>query len=771
MYPERGTFSGMIALLAGVSLGFTQATWTITPERCLNWNGQPYIPFGLRIQGTAEEVRAAKATGFTDVLVELPSDGTGWGPAIQALEENGMKYMVTLSSMAPTMRGIAVEPESYRIPGITQPKVIDFKIPGATRAWVVVAAQRDSNIESEKQVNLRDGNFHETVGSATELESVMLLYPEFQRLAFPDFWDQLDQHRDGLIRALKNNPFGPGMRGFINPLGTVLRFMETQPQIVPTSPVFHLELEAYLRKKYTQPETAMRAWSVGAPDFDSFQVMSRLVPLWSKTRGVPSIWDPATGKTYASNQRQSQIWADIREVIQSGVQRRYGRLVRILQDATKAPVIETFRGWDGPYSSVLNGFGVVHGPGSLTQQLDQSAQAVGMAASMPKPMLMVAPELKVSGGAPESQVTSLVQGLVSMGVRGFYINSTDQAVLSAFKAEGSRQMASGLSGWSINPIFYPAEAANPAAPMTLPGGRWWLPRRGGGSRIDLGPSFTCYQLAGGEYLLWRNDGTAKTRIKATKGQTISIRPIQGGETPVKAGRGFVEFVLGSTPVVVSGTTGGLVPMDALDSTLGDLARCFAAWGNKIPNADQEAMSLKDQNAALERSPGAAMKELRTMLMRITKAMGPVIWAEAESTQEHSMSENAPFEGASGGRVLSVRSRIPTQVAPLRAKFSLRARQSGSHEIWLAARLPVGSREALSVLVGDRVLRIESEPVSPYGEGFAWYRLGDVALTSEASALEIFLDSRQSLDLDLDVLVASPLPFRPDGLRLNPTFPN
>ncbi len=745
--------------------------WSINANHTLFWEGKPYLPFGLRIQGSKAEIARAKADGFSDVIVDLPVNSAQWTAAISALEAANMRYIIALDSMAPSVQGVVVEPQNYRIPNITDDRVVDLKIPGANSVWVVVAAQRDGNVSSEHLVNLSDGNLREKVATGSSLESVMLLYPSFNRLGFTDYWERLDAHRDELFRTLQLAKPGPGCRGILNPMGATVKFLTPESNVVPTSDLFRLELESFLRKKYTSVTTAQRAWSLSAPDFDDFRTMSQMVPLWSKTRGIGELWDTKSNKTYLISMRQSQCWRDIQEVIGQAAANRISRFVKSIETETGLPVLQECPDWDSPATRPNHPFSGIAARGNSQDSqkfVDSISPAVASGLQSARQTWLLASQATVPADAAAANIDRAISDMTSLGLRGIFLDLDDSAARKALSTAKSKfEGDGGLANWTVRPLMYPVDIANPAAPMTLPGGYWWLPTRSDGERVDLGTGYGCYRYAGAGqsyYALWSNRGQSRVRLRVNDVKTATFSSTDGSDIQPKIVKNLVEITLGTSPVLVTGVDQAPVPDDALQEALGSLAACFAAWANRIPNADQEALELKDMSESATKSPGTAMAAIRRQLYRVCAATGDFLWFEAENCPDHTMSEAAEVTGASNGRVLRVATNISSIVSPLKATYSFSARVDQPHTIWLAAAISPEQRNAVSIRIGDNLFGLENAPVSFYGRGFAWYKVGETNLVRGESKLELFVDSRTGARMDFDAILVTPREFRPDGVR-------
>ncbi|MBL8087950.1 MAG: hypothetical protein JNM85_07775 [Chthonomonas sp.] len=759
----------MSVSLIGALVACTQAllapSWSVNPSRTMLWGGAPYIPVGVRIPGSPDAILRAHDAGLRDVIVEMPADGSSWVDTIKLLEANEMRYFVAISNKAANANVIAVEPEGYRIPGITGERILNLRIAGASRALMAVITQRDAAIQELRPVTLQSGSLRERVDTRSTLEHVVLLYPELENQGMLDYWEGWDRHRDQLLRTIQANPTPPGLRGLVNPIGSVTEFPGPDTRLIPTSRMFRLEFEAYLRAKYTSVLTASRAWALRAVDIDQFQDLARLVPLWTDARGVPKMWDAGTDKIYDADYKRSTFWRDFRAALSDTATNRYERLVQSIQSVWNVPVVQEWTGWNAPYASsttAVSGLGFVGDAQSRTELIDGAAEVVSVATSRGKAMLSIATDL-----SDTTDVNRIVNDLKNLGVRGFYFRSSDpEAMKTIAAAQTALNADRSLSQWSIAPVYFPAACQNPATSGLLAGGRYWVPALGEGERVDYGPNFGCYRYVGygrSYYALWRTDQMKRTKIRMADAKTATFVSSDGNDVGAKAFKGGIEITLGSSPVLISGLNEPPAPEEVLGETTNAMGAFFATAGNSIPDADQEALLLKDLLRDYETRPGAALVEMRRMLRRVQVSMSKYVWIEAESSRNHTFGDVFPLKGASRDNVLRLRTRIPSDVAPLRANFTFRPRQLGQHEFWLAARIPAGLRDRVSVQLGDLVFKLDAPPVSLYSGGFGWYKLGTANLADGEAEIAVFVDSDDGASMELDALMISPMTFRPDGI--------
>lgn len=743
------------------------AEWRIDPGHTLIWGGTAYTPFGARIAGTVAEVERVANLGVRDVMVELPADGTGWTEVLRTLEARQMRYLVAVNSLAPLCRGVVVEPESYRVPGISAKRTIDARLPGADRALLVLASQRDGTVTETQVVTVREGFFSATVDPGNDLPHVLLVYPLQADLRTPDLWEGFDRHRDQLLLTLRRHPAGPGLRGVVNPMGRLLRFPSSDTRVVPVGTAFRLELEAYLRQRYPSVATAARSWGIPAPDFDSFRAMARLVPLWSETRGVTQFWDPENGRLFNAENRRGTAWTDLQEVLGRASSRRYARLVESIQQSWNVPVLQEWQGWAGPYANPTVGLnGLTLGvPGSTPAQVaEQAGPAVATALRRRQPLWVIADSL---GSSEPDRWPEQVTDTAALGVRGWFTRNTT-ATSAQWQAAQSAVPAPSRLADRLPVVSYPESARNPVQTMNL-GGFWLLPSPDPGNRIDYGDAFSGYRISDGvrtQTVLWSTQGPKKTVLRLLEPNRATVTRLDGSAVPeLRVTRKGLQLTLTNEPIVVLAGDDIPVPEEAFVEVGDRLRAMLTVAERRLPTGGEEWVIFRDRVSQFEQSPGEAFLSLRQQFRRLSLALGSLIWIEAEATRDHTWSEVEQDSGTSQAAILRLASRLDVPGAVFQATYRLRPRQSGSHTVWVSASLADPSlRPRLRVRVGDQSVGAEADPVGFYGNGYAWYRLGDVELRNldETLTLEV-LGGGPGVEVKVDAIVLTPDPWRPDGV--------
>lgn len=703
-------------------------------------------------------------------MVELPANGMGWREAIATLELHGMRYVIAVDSLAPVCRGYAIEPQSYRIAGITQRRKLELTLPGVRSALVVMAHRRDRSVTSSRRVLLAEGRLSLDVDSRSGLEEVLLLYPETHSIASLDSWEAMDEHRDAILRCLKTHPPGPGLRGILNPLGNMIH-QSADRQFVPNSPRFQAEFAAALEQQYRNVESVKRSWSMAANDLESFADLARLVPLWSGTRGVEMLWDPRTDQLHPVESRRSSIWSDIRALMAQAESKRFLRLVGAMRKVCDVPVVQDWVGWLPAYEQsapALDGLAARTVGANFVSLAESGGRAASSLLRWSKPGWLIASRIEFQAQEGMGLIPGVSQDLAALGMRGFFFATEDIATRSQIAQEANKRADDpGLAASSPVPLFFPENALNPAHIQPLPGGRWWLPTPEAGNRLDLGTQFTGYRRqtgAGDVYVLWSNSGVRRVRIRVLDPKRLQFQSADGSDPDPSLGRGRLEVTIGPTPLVITGTDEIPIPQPAVD----EAGLRFAQLGKEAErfrmDFTEEDFAFRDAFSSFDRNPGGSYGGMMQALHRLNARLARYMWIEGEHFRETSFSEPLAVVGCSAGGVLSLRATLAGAGDDYVAEYAFASRSSEELEVWIAARIPREYRKDVHLVVGSQILRIASEPVSLYGQGFGWYKLGLTRLGGPQSTVQLRVAPQVGAELAVDALLFYPGRFEPKGIR-------
>lgn len=764
--------TSLACLLALAHSPVGSATWSVNPNNALLWGGTPYMPIGVRVEGDVASLKAALDAGIEDLIVELPVSGAGWDEALALLNASGARWFLAVSSAAPAALGTVVEPQGFRM-DIEGKVEIDAKFQAAEQTLALVADKRTSTIRSYKAYETPGGVFRETLDSQVLTPHVVLFYPVVRDLQTPDFWEGFDGHRDALLQSLKTHELGAGFRGIIDPMGSVAKFPTPDIMFVPRSPIFAVEMEQFLKEKYGAIETCIRAWSIGAHDITNWDQLARLVPLWSDTKGVPSLWDPLRDRIYPSDRDRATTWTDIRAVLRSTAVRRYSRLVQAVRQVVDVPVIQTWGGWTGPYDNSqtgVAGVGVAFQADSISDVIESASRPASTVLSSGQGQVLMVTGLEIAKDA-RLDIENAYLDLKGMGARGWFFRTADPEKLATIAQMSKRHRGdTGDAGWKPKALFYPESARNPAMPVKLFGGTWMLPSPAAGNRLELGSTLRGYYYGGAPRpytVIWAVGQPVETKLFMGDPKAVKVEALDGSEVRIRVRKDSIELTLTETPLIFSGIQDIPVPEISYEENVLLLSALFANFSLLVdPGGDQEFVFAQN-TSAFKRNPIGGYTALMRQFNTLAPRAAPYMWIEAEKTPESNFGEPRFVPGASNGDCLVLESKLSTSKGYY-ARFPLRPRQVADHEFWIAADIPPALRSAVSLNVGGTVLKITERPISYYGLGLAWYKLGSAKMSAQTE-VRLEVSREVSAPIKVDVLVASPVPFRPDGARLPTDF--
>lgn len=743
------------------------ASWTINSNHTLVWAGEAYLPIGIRVSSEAEIETAAKA-GLRDLVIQVPMGGSRLTDLARKAESLQCRYLISVDSLAAPVQGFAIEPESYRVQNVKSGQTVDLPLPGSPYALAVLITRRDLMIQKAERVKIENARFRWKADELNSLEHQLFIFPRTESLSLPDYWEQFDVSRDQMLMSLTSAQFGPGLRGIVNPMGEMLRLPSGVTRFVPDSVVFRAELREYLRNRYRTVDTAVKAWTIAASDITSWDHLARLIPLFSGARGLPRLWDPQRDHLYTIDLRRCSAWSDIETVISSTAARRFARLVPAIRRISNVPVVQEWAGWASPYeggATPLDGIGMRARTSSVGQMAENACRATSSILRWSRPGWLLASD--IAAAAP-NKLTETVDDLTSLGARGIFFRVTAPEDVSAIAAEADRRRSDATPAtWSPVPLFFPENAANPAVPQRLPGGRWWLPSPASGNRVDLGRQFNAYRYKDGasEYtVLWSTETTARVKLRLLEPKKFVVTTLDGSDPKLKFVRNGVELLMSPTPVVITGTTEIPIPEPALTELVAEFDAALKIAEATRRDITEEIYMFRESSSGFERNPGGAYVAMRTQFNRIAKRLSEYEWIEAESSRSHSFGETLQTPGCSNNSALANESPFAGLLGGLSAAYTLPVRSEADQEVWVAGRLNSEQRKALTVTVNGQTLRIEGEPQSPYGPGFAWYRCGVTRLSGAQANLEVRLSADSSYAA-LDAIVLYPGAFKPRGVFL------
>lgn len=742
-----------------------KGAWTISPQRSVFWAGVEHIPIGACLPGDLAKIKEAQAAGITDFVVEFTLDGPSWEPVIQALEAAGSRYFIRIATPSPSPKVWAVEPGAYR-QQMSSKRSFDLEIPGAESALAALVNKRGGDVRWNQRVQAKSGRITFSA-DAYGLESVLLLYPNLKDASLPDFWDGWDQHRDSLLRSVSSAKFGRGFRGMIDPIGSVASFPSEQNSIVPSSEMFRLELEQLLQVRHGTIDKALDAWSLRASDIRSFKRLSRLIPLWSGRRGVSGLYDPVLDRVHIAESGRSTAWKDIRDAASETMHRRVNRLVTALQSLFDAPVIQTFTGWQGPWtrsSTALHGLCLQMDSASSSAAAAKTGRAAGALSSWIKPGMMTALVSLSPDPSQRQPVERTVQEGMSLGVSGWFFRPSKPEDLAEI-ATASRTAERLWAGYgaSVRILPFPESARGAAQPQQLASSIWWAPGPGTGERLslELGVEGYRYQSGSDRFVaLWTNE-PKMLRFRANDPKKLLFETLDGSPPNVRLkGKKELEITLGRLPILIRDPEEVPAPIESFALAGGRIKILMDNFDSQVDVGGQTSNVLADCLRGFDSQPGGSLVKALDLLRVVGPRVAPYSWTEAEQITEQTFSDTEDIAGASRGKVLSVTSRLGTQDFTL--AYGTRIRKSGLHEIWVAGRLAPKQFAAMTLAIGGTEVPLDARLAQHFGGDLAWYRLGAIDLQTGVTQVKLNLKLPAGESALLDVLLLTPQPFTPNG---------
>lgn len=745
-----------------------QQEWSVSRTRSLVWQGEPFVPVGVRIDGNPSEISKASAAGVKDVIVELPVDGTGWKQAIEELDKSGMTYIIAIGSVPQSAETVVVEPESYRLVNIPGGK-IDRKValPGATKAHYVLATQSSGQVVLERTSPVINGELRVQFESPIASEHVLVAYPVMKGSGQPDYWQSFDNYRDRLLKTIKDNPVGAGYRGLLNPFGKMQPVTDPNPSCVPLSEEFRLEFETYLKQKYSSVSALMSAWKCGVVDFQSMKDAAKCVPLYTDSRGVQQIWNPDLDQTYRG-ERTGNLWGDIRTVMAASANRRFQRLADSVRQLTGKPVMQDWMGWSGATEQDTTGVEAIGFTGtvrSYTDSVESASKPLSSAVRRAAATVSLATGITLAPSADQVSPTAYIRATYGMGVRGWYFVCEDAAAMQAVAAaaqefRNSRSIADAQSDY----IYYPESARDPAVPSRLPSGYWWLPSSGAGDRVDFGEGIEGYQYRDrgrNTVVFWSVDQPRRVKFRMADPNGAKFRSLDGIPLDIKIKKADLEMTVPMGLVLLEEASELPVPLDSFTVTSGMVAAMLDRFGSRIDVEGVEFNNLRQYRDGFDRAPGASFLALRDQWRKLLIRAAPYAWIEGETPAMTTFGSIDLVPGASNGKAISLSARIPQEEGNT-SRYKVRVGAIGVLDVWVAGSIPESVRPLVQIECAGQSLSLEPFPVSTYGANLAWYRAGKLTLQGPDAEMVLRLPPLVPAATKIDVIMVSPGNFTPRG---------
>jgi hypothetical protein len=739
----------------------TAARWSIGDKLQLRWNGADYTPVGLQVGYDKRILEQANEAGIRDYNVEV-SANTPWNEVAQQLE--GRRFFITLNSAAPSTKGVTVQPQFYRINDILGPQKVTLNLPGSQKAYVVVALKRDGSIVSQKLYPVEKGVLKADIKAVAGADQIGLVYPIGESLEMEDLWERLDERRDLVLRQLRNLGTPAGLRGIINPLGSTPFLASKDAGFVPTSAIFRQEFADFLEEKYRNLQTLGRSWGMLSVAPGSFSEVASLTPLWNAQRGVPLLLNIDTSFSYPVESKKSAFWRDLAESISRTRIRRVHRILRAFRKSSSVPILQDWTGWSWFFENPeneLTGLSVRLSKFTPSGLMSATAGALSSNLRSRRPGPVLAVDVPFS---PELLSPTVLEDISNFGLRGLFIRSVDPTQFGLIA-----KMALPTPDLRPQGIYYPVNAMNPAFPQRLASSLWWLPSPRDGNRIDLGPNFSAYSMSDGptpSYMLWSNGNTVTTDFRLSNPLSATFRSFSGLAPNAALVKKMLKVTVGPTPILVTGAAHCPVPESELIRLQTKILSMIDLAISRRVDVEQIPFELRGLEELMNNSPDKALALLQKIYYRLAPLLAGAVWIEAESSPNHSFSENSPDPGCSNNQALTLRTPLAEQTGATYAIYQVPQRGNELMNVWVSARIPNNyDRSSIKFKIGGQTLVISGKPISIYGNEFGWYQLGTTRLPSVRTEMKVEIAGNSSTNLSLDSFLFTPQPFQPNNVRI------
>jgi hypothetical protein len=747
-------FTSLIA-----SMALTPA-WAVGNAMQLTWDEKDYVPIGLQCQANTTEIEQAKAAGINDFNVEMPANGS-WKEIADKLE--GRRFFLTMTSVMPLTKGVTVQPQYYRIGSVRNPGRLRLNLPGADKAFVLVVQAESGDLFWQKMMPVKNGVLDAEFTAAREANQTILVYPIGESLEMEDLWERLDERRDQVLRQIRTLKDSTGFRGLINPLGTTPYLSSMDYGFVPTSPIFRKEFADFIEQKYRTPAEVMKAWGLRGTSRSSFADIARLVPLWNAGRGIPYFLDPDLGQAEIGTKTSPTFWNDLAEAISLTRSRRVARITRSLRQASGVPIFQDWTGWSWFFENPdneLTGLTVRLNKFTPSGLLAGTANALSSNLRSRKPGPILAVDVPLTADLTDQ---SVLNEMTDYGVRGLFLRAKGPEELTKISRLTFTGNLVPMTGF-----FYPQNASNPAQAQKIAGNLWWLPSPSDGNRLDLGPELNGYEIAVGtssSYVIWNNGPRKVFDLRLNNPGSVSFRSLSGLALDATTTKTGVRISLDPSPVMISGASHCPVSEAELLRLEREVANMISLAQERKRDISGEAYPFRTFRDLITSNPQKALEVAQDTHRKLGSVLAGAVWLEYERQSKNTFSAVVKDAGCSAGGALHLRTPLAESTGVVHATVNVPQRTTGALDVWIGARIPSPmDRERLRFKIGGQTMQIRGEPLSLYGSGYGWYKLGVTRLSSISNEFRAEIIGTTSTDLSLDCVLFTPLPFQPQNVK-------
>jgi hypothetical protein len=810
--------------------------WSVNAGHTLLWENQPYVPVGglfspryLALGATEENwqkdvagLEVLKAKGVQDVIIDpviSPVDipAAAWQRVVDYLDGNGFRYGISFGAGVNTpLSGTVVKPTNYRIEDVRENVDLSWSVADSdTARYVLVDGTDGTNILSEGTLRVRNNSATLPGNARIPQGTVAILYPHKalkvgRNGSLPDVWAGYDRYRDKLVALFTQVKFGSGLRFFLDPLVHPISLQGEVESLIPDSPAFRLEWEAYLASRYPTVEDIMNAWGISEREGIDVRQASRMIPLASNGRGVPFFLDTTTGKRYETRGGDARFWSDLSDCRTGSLTYYLNAITGVLKrEVADVPIVFTRthhhrifanqdrnNGFDGlGIAAYARGSAIVSGgAGSVIMQAQEAKRPVWCVVTETQD---TSSTTKSQLGYPSQQTLFYdLDWLRGIGAKGFFVNgfqvlpeepyqnfqllkAPEQIGWLKAYADRMKTVLSPGDGRGSSILPFPTAAAGVVRPGPIPGSSvYWAESLAPGKLLNFGTSYQGYIISlpeGETTVLWSLSGPRQTRLRVGDTKRVEISTPDG--VPVKfkadAKKHMVTLEMGDTPLIIKGNESeNTYPMEAVEDVILLLKALVAqATDLKLPEAQEFKFKLDraETNYKLK-SERIAFLQAAEAVNGILQVLQPYTWLEAERAGIHTFSEAPGAPAASGEAFLALNTDARPGNSGYGAEYKFNAPSNDTYTLWIACTPPGPNTSPFVWLIDNGQARSSAEATtagSPYmSNQFVWMNLGRVQLDKGPHTLTLRVVEQAQAGryaLALDALMFTRGIFSPNGI--------
>ena len=809
-----GTITGLKYKTNGVYVDSAgkQHAWSITDAHTLLWDGDPYMPVGAvftpkciasgateeNFQADTTSFESLKSQGITDILLKSPgpitsTDVSSWQKVIDYLDSNGFTYGIELDDgPKDALSGYLISPNRYRLAGPSDQTDITCHWSNVDSAMFVIVKTFDNTIKSTGLAAVSDGNINIHLPAPLAAGEVLLVYPHktFKSVAkggVGDIWSGFNEYRDRVMGFFKGIKFGAGMRFFMEPFSSKMDFTGEMVGFLPDSSGFRLGLEAYLTRRHTHEGAVNAAWGLQEP-VSSIEAATRLVPLWTSSRGISFAYDKSKDYLAPVDVTVSQAWRDIVDFRDTSAQSYMNAISDTLHtQVANVPVVFKCSSYHRVYA---NPFGMAGFDGlaptayglGLAPVTETGGPAYALAEESGKTTWFIVSGAQVSSANStaavynsQKEMTESLSYFREVGAKGFFVDSVTNDTkqvdwLAAFKKAAPKD----AEDFKPDVVYYPTVPETGAYVRRLAENTWWLPTLNTGKTTYIGDGMLAYGISGEDRsCIWSTSGDRTITLKSGPLGIPSVAfPSNMKLIPKK--NGLFEVKLTDAPVVLRGIDFALIfPQETAQNAI---ERLIAL----LPEADKVGLNVKKAKASVDDAqrvlsnsqPMIAYGIAQSAINDLMTIMGADVWVEGEKSIAHNFDGVVAVPGASGGIALTLNTDDDPPLMPYTAAYSFETQANSSYEMWVGGS-QLSETSPLSYTIDDagwNPVKPDDSSKHKYGQSLSWYKIGVVNLFPGKHVIKFRVDSRRSLDnryyCIIDALVFSAKGFDPTGQSSN-----